>query len=89
MVVFLTKGDANMESEDYSESLIEFNATMRCDVCGAQSYTMAHRDDMPSELLFCAHHSKKYRENLLDEGWTVIDDVSGLESLSPTHYLTV
>lgn len=67
--------------------LIEFTALDRCDRCGAQAYTMAQRKDMPAELLFCLHHSKEYRNPLMDEGWTVVDDYEAIQRLTnPNRY---
>ena len=37
-------------------------ATDRCDSCGAQAYIAAEVNG--SELLFCAHHGRKYEEKL-------------------------
>lgn len=63
--------------------VIEFTAEDRCDRCGAQAYAVAMREGL-SDLLFCMHHRKRYFDALLDDGWTVIDDVAGLERLYPT-----
>lgn len=71
------------ESLDVDLQLIEFTAADRCDRCGAQAYTMARKDDAKSELLFCRHHRRDHAELLMDEGWTIIDDVAGLEELEP------
>ncbi|MEV4774908.1 hypothetical protein LTA6_003050 [Microbacterium sp. LTA6] len=45
-------------------SVIEFRLTAmdRCDSCGAQAYIAAEVNG--SELLFCAHHGRKYEEKL-------------------------
>lgn len=42
----------------------EFRLTAmdRCDSCGAQAYIAAEVNG--SELLFCAHHGRKYEEKL-------------------------
>jgi hypothetical protein len=37
-------------------------ASDRCDSCGAQAYIRVNIGD--SELMFCAHHGKKYQEKL-------------------------
>ncbi|MEZ3161025.1 hypothetical protein AB1K54_10835 [Microbacterium sp. BWT-B31] len=37
-------------------------ATDRCDSCGAQAYISAEVNG--SELLFCAHHGRKYEQKL-------------------------
>ena len=41
----------------------ELTAADRCDRCGAQAYIRA-RLVTGGELLFCAHHGKKYNEGL-------------------------
>ena len=45
-------------------SVIEYRLTAmdRCDSCGAQAYIAAEVNG--SELLFCAHHGRKYEEKL-------------------------
>ncbi|MFB2581948.1 hypothetical protein ACEXQD_11905 [Herbiconiux sp. P15] len=52
------------------ENAYQLSAADRCDSCGAQAYV---RVDMPSggELLFCAHHGRKYQEKLsqIATGW--------------------
>jgi hypothetical protein len=52
------------------EDVYQLTTADRCDSCGAQAYV---RVDMPSgaELLFCAHHGKKYQEKLSEVavGW--------------------
>lgn len=60
-------------------AMIEFTALDRCDRCGAQAYTCARSEF--GELLFCAHHSRVYRDTLMDEGWEVIDDLEALSRL--------
>ena len=40
----------------------QLTASDRCDSCGAQAYIRVAIG--PSELLFCAHHGKKYQEKL-------------------------
>lgn len=59
--------------------VIDFNATMRCDGCGAQAYTLARKDGW--ELLFCGHHAKDSRQKLFDTGWEIVDDGAGYEDL--------
>ncbi|ARJ05467.1 hypothetical protein DVJ78_11180 [Humibacter sp. BT305] len=55
---------------DELSTRFELTAADRCDSCGAQAYI---RVDMPSgsELLFCAHHGRKYQEKLsqVSTGW--------------------
>jgi len=49
-------------SVDALESAFQLTALDRCDSCGAQAYI---RVEMASgELLFCAHHGKKYQDKL-------------------------
>lgn len=45
-------------------STVEFRLTAadRCDSCGAQAYIAAEVNG--SELLFCAHHGRKYEAKL-------------------------
>ena len=44
--------------------VLEYRLTAgdRCDSCGAQAYIAAEVNS--SELLFCAHHGRKYEEKL-------------------------
>ena len=54
----------------HAESL---NALDRCDRCGAKAYlrvTLASG----GELLFCAHHGKKYEESLRKVAVDVLDE---------------
>jgi hypothetical protein len=53
------------------------NALDRCDRCGAQAYlrvTLASG----GELLFCAHHGKKYEDSLRDIAADIYDETSKL-----------
>ena len=53
------------------------NALDRCDRCGAQAYlrvTLASG----GELLFCAHHGKKYEESLRSVAAEIHDETSKL-----------
>ncbi|MGN6744155.1 MAG: DUF7455 domain-containing protein [Amnibacterium sp.] len=47
---------------DSLESQFSLTALDRCDSCGAQAYIRVQLDS--GELLFCAHHGKKYQEKL-------------------------
>ena len=47
---------------DSLESQFSLTALDRCDSCGAQAYIRVQLDK--GELLFCAHHGKKYQEKL-------------------------
>jgi hypothetical protein len=44
------------------DSSHELTASDRCDSCGAQAYIRVSIGT--SELLFCAHHGKKYQDKL-------------------------
>lgn len=50
------------EATAVEEQVNELNASDRCDSCGAQAYIRVSIGS--SELLFCAHHGKKYQEKL-------------------------
>lgn len=57
------------QSVDELDAAPQLTAADRCDSCGAQAYirvTVA-----TGELLFCAHHGKKYQEKLesIAESW--------------------
>ncbi|MGF3055297.1 DUF7455 domain-containing protein [Microbacterium sp. YY-01] len=45
-------------------STVDYRLTAadRCDACGAQAYIAAEVNS--SELLFCAHHGRKYEDKL-------------------------
>lgn len=54
---------------------ITFNATHRCDACGAQAYAQASRvreDNGVQELLFCMHHFALSEAKLTQEGWALV-----------------
>ncbi len=50
------------------ETISEFRLTAadRCDTCQAQAYVEVTVEGYKSELLFCAHHFKKYEEKLTE-----------------------
>jgi hypothetical protein len=50
------------EATAVEEQVNELTASDRCDSCGAQAYIRVSIGS--SELLFCAHHGKKYQEKL-------------------------
>lgn len=54
----------------------ELNSLDRCDSCGAQAYV---RVGLPTgELLFCAHHGRKYQETLSQVATSWHDESSKL-----------
>lgn len=63
-------------------AMVSFTAHDRCDRCGAQAYTMAVRDDVAAELLFCAHHRREVYDRLEEDGWTIIDDYEAYRDLA-------
>ncbi|SBS71003.1 conserved hypothetical protein [uncultured Microbacterium sp.] len=54
----------SMSTTTESPAVLEYrlSAADRCDSCGAQAYIAAEVNG--SELLFCAHHGRKYEEKL-------------------------
>lgn len=59
-------------------STVEYRLTAidRCDSCGAQAYIAAEVNG--SELLFCAHHGRKYEEKLRSIATSWHDETSRL-----------
>ncbi|MGO2664468.1 DUF7455 domain-containing protein [Mycetocola reblochoni] len=56
----------------------QLTAADRCDSCGAQAYI---RVELPTgELLFCAHHGKKYEEKLATVATSWHDESEKLHS---------
>ena len=53
------------------------NALDRCDRCGAQAYLRVILAS-GGELLFCAHHGKKYEENLRSIAAQIHDETDKL-----------
>lgn len=53
-----------------------FNALDRCDACGAQAYAGATVNG--TELLFCAHHTRKYEAKLRAVSTTWHDETERL-----------
>ena len=54
----------------------ELTALDRCDSCGAQAYIRVELGS--GELLFCAHHGKKYQEKLASVARSWHDESSRL-----------
>lgn len=67
-------------SLDSLESQFSLTALDRCDSCGAQAYIRVQLDR--GELLFCAHHGKKYQEKLAGIAQSWHDESSRLVSES-------
>ncbi|AND16508.1 hypothetical protein C5C18_03505 [Rathayibacter tritici] len=53
---------ATQNGVDELASAHQLSAADRCDSCGAQAYIRVVVNN--GELLFCAHHGKKYQEKL-------------------------
>lgn len=74
-----TLGGTEMNATTEREtSAVEFRLTAmdRCDSCGAQAYIAAEVNG--SELLFCAHHGRKYEEKLRSIATSWHDETSRL-----------
>lgn len=64
----------------------EFLAIDRCDRCGAQAKHAATKAGMPSELLFCNHHHREVKDNLLENYWLIESDESPAEPVAAAAY---
>lgn len=64
------------------ETIRVFDALDRCDRCYSQAYHAVTSPETGRELLFCAHHLKKHHDVLLNIGWSITTDVTGLERIS-------
>lgn len=58
------------------EAPYELTALDRCDSCGAQAYIRVVVNS--GELLFCAHHGRKYQEKLSEIAHSWHDESSRL-----------
>jgi hypothetical protein len=67
---------------DTETPVLLFSDFDRCDGCSQRAYSLARKPDQPAELLFCIHHMKLSMNNLLDEGWEIINDMTGLFELA-------
>ena len=74
---------------DENNPCVTFSAQDRCDRCGAQAYSLAQREDLASELLFCLHHRKSNYDRLLSDGWTIIDDYEAISRLADNESVAV
>src|SRR4051794_22980823 len=52
----------------------------RCDRCGAQAYVRVMLAG-GGELLFCAHHGRKYGDALRDAGAEIVDETDRLREI--------
>jgi hypothetical protein len=68
----------NTLSTPEAAAVLEYRLTAadRCDSCGAQAYIAAAVNG--SELLFCAHHGRKYEEKLRSVATTWHDETARL-----------
>lgn len=59
-------------------AVLEYRLTAadRCDSCGAQAYIAAEVNG--SELMFCAHHGRKYEQKLREVATTWHDESARL-----------
>jgi hypothetical protein len=58
-----------------------FDALDRCDRCKSQAYHAVTSPVSGRELLFCAHHLHVHEDKLLNTGWSITTDVTGLERI--------
>ena len=67
-----------LTTPDETAAPLEYRLTAadRCDSCGAQAYIAAEVNG--SELLFCAHHGRKYEEKLRSIATTWHDETPRL-----------
>ena len=61
----------------------ELTAADRCDRCGAQAYIRVVFES-GSELLFCAHHGRKYDDKLRSVAVTFQDETARLVATPAT-----
>ncbi|HZB34047.1 MAG TPA: hypothetical protein VE465_28050 [Streptosporangiaceae bacterium] len=58
-------------------------AADRCDRCGAQAYFRVMLAG-GGELLFCAHHGRKYGDALREAGAEIVDETERLRDIAAT-----
>jgi hypothetical protein len=63
------------------ETMRTFDALDRCDRCKSQAYHAVTSPVSGRELLFCAHHLNSHHDKLLDAGWSITTDITGLERI--------
>jgi len=62
--------------------LSHLTAADRCDRCGAQAYVRV-RLASGGELLFCAHHARRYQDSLRAMDAEIFDETDRLSGPSP------
>lgn len=67
--------------------MVEFTTFDRCDRCGAQAYSVAIREDILGELLFCMHHRMENADALERDGWTVTDSYEAYSNLAANEQI--
>lgn len=72
---------------DSKNPCIEFSADARCDRCGHRAYMCAEKDNLL--LTFCGHHGRLLNKPLQQEGWKVVWDTAGLETMVRPEYIPV
>lgn len=50
---------------------MSFTNQDRCDRCGAQAYSRFNKDSL--ELIFCAHHARESFDNLIIQGFMLVE----------------
>lgn len=63
------------------DGVLQMTAADRCDRCGAAAYVLAIFDN-GSELLFCAHHSRRYHQGLAAVATLVVNSSLDLPAMT-------
>lgn len=75
-----------LASPNETTAVLEYRLTAvdRCDSCGAQAYIAAEVNG--SELLFCAHHGRKYEQKLREVATSWHDESARLADIDGDDY---
>ncbi len=60
----------------------ELTSLDRCDRCGAQAYVRVRMNN-GGELMFCAHHGRKYDDALRKVAIDIHNDTARLDAIAP------
>ena len=58
------------------EEVFISHSSITCDACSARAKSKNKKEGV-GELYFCGHHTNKYRDTLIEQGWYVIEEVQG------------
>lgn len=82
MVTAQSANGVSMSESILTTTAPALSALDRCDSCGAQAYVRVGMNN--GELLFCAHHGRKYHEKLSSIASSWHDETDRLiESIKP------